>query len=326
MAKKLCVVLGATGNQGSSVAHGLLKTGEWNIRAVTRNASGDKAKKLAAEGMEVVQANYDDEESIRKAFSGAQAIFAVTNWWEAFAVCKSQSGAGDIEERQGIALAKLAGEVKTLEHFIWSTLPPAHNITNGKYPVPHFDYKAKVDDHIRNNMPELAAKTTFLMFGFYPSNFAYFGMLKPLPLTAVPGTYIWMVPTDPSTLYPMSGDMTKDPGVWARQILANPKLTHGKYAAVCTEVITLGEALSQWSEVSGKKGVYVHVKPEVIVNLFGLAGAEANTGVLFGEAVPDWWGHVKEQGLFVSKEELGIRDDEVSNFKQALESLKEHLG
>ena len=89
-----------------------------------------------------------------------------------------QIGAGEVEERQGIMLAKLAAEVPTLEHYIWSTLPAADIITKGKYPVPHFDYKAKVDDHIRKNMPDLAAKTTFLMFGFYPSNFAFFGMLK----------------------------------------------------------------------------------------------------------------------------------------------------
>lgn len=135
-----------------------------------------------------------------------------------------------------------------------------------------------------------------------------------------------MVPADPSTLYPMSGDMTKDPGVWARQILANPKLTHGKYAAVCTEVITLGEALSQWAAISGKKGVYVKVEPEVIGNVFGVPGEEAVTGVLFGVAVSDWFGHVKEQGLFVTKEELGISMDEVSDFKQSLESLKQFLG
>lgn len=135
-----------------------------------------------------------------------------------------------------------------------------------------------------------------------------------------------MVPTSPSTVYPMSGDMTKDPGVWARQILAQPKLTHGKYAAVCTEVLSLGEALSQWADVSGKKGVYVEVKPEVVGNIFGLAGEEAVTGVVFGEAVPDWFKHVKDQGLFITKEQLGISNDEVSNFKQSLESIREFLG
>jgi hypothetical protein len=135
-----------------------------------------------------------------------------------------------------------------------------------------------------------------------------------------------MVPANPSTLYPMSGDMSRDPGVWARQILANPKLTHGKYAAVCTEVLTLGEALSQWTLVTGKKGVYVQVKPEVIGELFGLAGEEAVTGVLFGVAVSDWFAHVKEQGLFITKEQLGISMDEVSDFKKSLESVKQFLG
>lgn len=106
----------------------------------------------------------------------------MTNWWEAFQKGFSQAEAGVIEERQGITLARLANEVKTLEHFIWSTLPAARKMTQGKFPVPHFDYKAKVDDHIWKNLPDLAAKTTFLVFGFYPSNFAFFPMLKPVPV------------------------------------------------------------------------------------------------------------------------------------------------
>jgi len=78
----------------------------------------------------------------------------------------------------------LAAEVKTLEHYIWSTLPSAEQITDGEFPVPHFDYKAEVDNYIWKNLPDLAAKTTFLMFGFYPSNFAFFPMLKPLPVVS----------------------------------------------------------------------------------------------------------------------------------------------
>lgn len=69
MAKKVIVVTGATGTQGSSVVHVLLQTGEWHVRAVTRNPDGEKAKALAAKGAEVVAADYDDEESVRKAFT-----------------------------------------------------------------------------------------------------------------------------------------------------------------------------------------------------------------------------------------------------------------
>lgn len=74
MAKKLIVIAGATGNQGSAIARGLIKTGDWHIRAVTRNVNGEKAKKLAAEGMEVVQGDYNDEESMRKAFDVSYSL------------------------------------------------------------------------------------------------------------------------------------------------------------------------------------------------------------------------------------------------------------
>jgi uncharacterized protein YbjT (DUF2867 family) len=38
------------------------------VRALTRNPESDAAKKLAAEGVEVVQADFDNEESLKKAF------------------------------------------------------------------------------------------------------------------------------------------------------------------------------------------------------------------------------------------------------------------
>ncbi|KAF4302672.1 NAD(P)-binding protein [Botryosphaeria dothidea] len=326
MAKKVIVVTGATGTQGSSVARVLLQTGKWHVRAVTRNPDGEKAKALAVEGAEVVYAEYDDEESVRRAFTGAHAIFAVTNWWEYLRRGCSQTEAGDIEERQGVTLARVAAEVETLEHYIWSTLPAADQLTAGSCPVPHFDYKARVDRHIRDHMPALAAKTTFLFFGFYPSNFAFFPMLKPLEVPATRGKYIWLVASKSSANLPISGDMSKAPGVWVRQILANPQITHGKYAAVCIEVITLEQALSQWEEVSGKSAVFVQISPADFEKLYGLPGQEACMQQAFGEAVSDWYAHVREKGLFVTKEQLGVSTDEVADFRGSLELVKEHLG
>lgn len=110
----------------------------------------------------------------------------MTNWWDGLFRGHSLTEAGDIEHAQGIMLAKLASQVNTLEHYIWSTLPNGEKITEGRIPVPHFDYKARVDDYIKETLPELAAKTTFLMFGFYPSNLAFFSMLKPVPVVSRP--------------------------------------------------------------------------------------------------------------------------------------------
>lgn len=72
-----------------------------------------------------------------------------------------------------------------LEHYVWSTLPSARKTSSGRLSVPHFDYKAEVDEIIRTQMPSLAAKTTFLFFGYYGTNMAFFPFCKPMKVVSV---------------------------------------------------------------------------------------------------------------------------------------------
>jgi len=64
---KIIAVTGATGSQGGGVVN-VMKTPGWKVRAITRNPGSDAAKKVAADGIEVVQADFDDEASLVKAF------------------------------------------------------------------------------------------------------------------------------------------------------------------------------------------------------------------------------------------------------------------
>jgi uncharacterized protein YbjT (DUF2867 family) len=64
---KIIAVHGATGNQGGSVIRALLDT-EWKLRAITRNPAGNKGKALAAQGIEVVAADFGDEKSLIEAY------------------------------------------------------------------------------------------------------------------------------------------------------------------------------------------------------------------------------------------------------------------
>lgn len=66
--KRTIAVIGATGAQGGSVVKKYLEKPDWKIRAITRNVGGDKAKALAAQGVELVAGNLDDEDSLVKAF------------------------------------------------------------------------------------------------------------------------------------------------------------------------------------------------------------------------------------------------------------------
>lgn len=81
-------------------------------------------------------------------------------------------------------IARAAAATRTLEHYIWSTTPSAKVMTLGKHLAPHMDYKAKVDARIQSELPELAAITTYLYFGYYPQNLAFIPICKPVELVS----------------------------------------------------------------------------------------------------------------------------------------------
>ena len=71
--KKVNAVLGATGAQGGGMVRAIMNdpNGGFTARALTRDVNGAKAKELAKLGAEVVAADVDDVESLKKAFDGA---------------------------------------------------------------------------------------------------------------------------------------------------------------------------------------------------------------------------------------------------------------
>ncbi|EEY14994.1 conserved hypothetical protein [Verticillium alfalfae VaMs.102] len=158
---RLITVVGATGNQGGSVARRFLAA-NFRVRAITRNPSSPAALALAKEGAEVVAADLDDPVALAAALQGANLIFSVTNYWEPFfrpdcrAAAEKQGitcrrFAYDVEVRQGKNIADAAAKtVDTLVEngFLVSTLshagPPDGTFqmsftTAPDRMVPHFD-------------------------------------------------------------------------------------------------------------------------------------------------------------------------------------------
>src|SRR3954466_1508885 len=127
--KKLIAVIGATGHQGGAVVRALQASGQFKVRALTRNPA--KHPQLADE---VVLADLDRPETLKAAFAGAHGVFVVTNAWEA----------GTGERKQALAAVHAAKDAG-VQHFIWSTLPNVETISRGKLDVPHFTDKAKID-------------------------------------------------------------------------------------------------------------------------------------------------------------------------------------
>src|SRR2546430_2316431 len=149
--KKLIAVIGATGRQGGGVVRALQASGEFSVRALTRNPG--KHRGLADE---VVQADLNRPGSLIAAFEGAHGVFLVTNFWE--------EGTSELKEATAaVRAAKDAG----VKHFIWSTLPNVAVISGGKFNVPHFTGKSKVDPIVEEAG---FVNHTFVIAPFYYQN------------------------------------------------------------------------------------------------------------------------------------------------------------
>lgn len=83
------------------------------------------------------------------------------------------------EAAQGVNLATVCAESPTLQHYVWSGVPSAYDLTNGQTSLPHGEGKTDAIKHIRSRLPSLASKTTELWVGFYTSNLAFIPPLVP---------------------------------------------------------------------------------------------------------------------------------------------------
>lgn len=264
--KKMIAVLGATGAQGGGLARAILNdsNSEFVVRALTRDASSDKAKVLADLGAEVVTVDVDDAESLKNAYEGAYGAFCVTFFWEHFSADK------EIEQARSMtAAAKDAG----LKHVIWSTLEDTRNwvpldddrmpTLMEKYKVPHFDGKGEAN----RVFSEAGVPTTFLLTSFYWENFIYFGLG---PKADADGNLAITLPMDDKKL---PGISAEDIGKCAYGIFKAGQEFIGKTVGIAGGHPTGKEMADAMSEHLGRAIQYNAVPPEVFRG-FAFPGAE----------------------------------------------------
>ena len=316
--KKIVTVTGATGNQGSSVLTALFGNPAYQIRALTRRPHSDAAKALSAKGAEVVAADLNDVESLKKAFAGSHVIYGVTDFFEPFGKLGPEK-AMEIEAQQGVNIATAAAATPTLEHFIWSTLPNAKSISGGKYLIPHFEGKNRVDAFIRSNAG-LLSKTTFLWVTWYHSNYT-FPMFTPY-FIPTGNKYVQFANYSPQTKIETIGDVRSNVGPFVAAILADPARTHNG-AVVKAEILktTAGELLKTWGRVTGNEVAFVQTDTETFNGLWPMWAKEMGTMMLFWEEYGDksWTEPLGTNVL--TMDDLGITASKIASVEEALRAL-----
>jgi uncharacterized protein YbjT (DUF2867 family) len=307
--KKTIVVLGATGAQGGGLAHAILNDpdGGFAVRAVTRDANSEKAKELAALGAEVVEADIDNIEGLKKAFSGAYGAFCVTFFWNHFSAEKETE-----EARMMATAAKEAG----LSHVVWSTLEDTRKwvplednrmpTLQGKYKVPHFDGKGEADHYFT----DLGVPTTFLLASFYWDNFIQFGMG---PKKGEDGSISLNMPLGDRK---MAGIAAEDIGKCAYGIFKKGKEMIGKTVGIAGEQLTGQQMADTLGKAIDQKINYFAV-PFDMYRGFGFPGAEDLGNMFqFYHDFEDYLSGIRDVGFSKSV------NPELLNFEQWVEKNK----
>lgn len=154
----MIVITGATGNLGQHVIANLLKSvAAANLIAVVRNPA--KAADLAARGVQVRQADYNDGASLDSAFKGATKILLISSS-EVGQRAQQHQNVIDAAKRAGVALLAytsilradtsplgLAAEHVVTEAAIRASGLPYSFLRNGWYLENHTEHLAPVLEH-----------------------------------------------------------------------------------------------------------------------------------------------------------------------------------
>jgi uncharacterized protein YbjT (DUF2867 family) len=264
--RKIIAVVGATGAQGGGLVRAILAdtSGEFGARAITRKPDSDKARALAAQGVEVVAGDADDPSTLARAFEGAYGAFCVTNFWE--------HGEPERELRQATALAR-ATKQAGLQHAVWSTLedtrkdvPLSDNrlpTLKGKYKVPHFDAKGEANAVFEAE----GAPSSYMLAAFYWDNLIHFGMG---PRRQDDGSLVFAMPLGGQKL---PGIGAEDIGGCALGIFRRGPSAAGQSFGIAGEILSGEEMAAKLGKAIGQPVRFQNVPFDVYRGL-GFPGAD----------------------------------------------------
>ena len=237
--QKVIAVIGATGHQGGAVVRALRAASQFKVRALSRNPG--KHRDLADE---VVEADLRRPDTLEHAFEGAHGVFLVTNFWEE----------GTDERKQATAAVR-AAKTAGVQHLIWSTLPDVETISGGKFNVPHFTGKSKVDRIVKEAG---FAHHTFVIAPFY-----YQSLVGPLaPQKQADGSLGWALPIDPNVRCIHMGDIAELGPIVAGAFAHPDQAGNGEYLPLVGDFMSFNEIVDTLNR-QGHKFSFKQVPAEV---------------------------------------------------------------
>ncbi|MGX9902036.1 NmrA/HSCARG family protein [Arthrobacter sp. SA17] len=219
-------VVGSTGRQGSAVVRHLLKDG-WQVRALTRNPSGEAARALQAHGAEVQRADAEDIGSLRTAFKATYGVFNVQN---------PMTSGLDAEVRQGCNVAEAAAEAG-IRHVVYG----AAGVGDERTGVGSWDSKLVIAQRFRDlGLPLTVLRPMAFMElmtdkGYYPQLSTW----QVMPKLMGPSRQVGWLCVD-------------DVGAIAARVFADPGRWVGAVLGLASDVQSLDQCRTMWKDRNGR--------------------------------------------------------------------------
>lgn len=239
--KPIILVAGAAGTQGGAVIDALLAK-YVAIRAIVRNKNSEAAQALAAKGVELVEATFDDLESLTKAAKGATGVFSMQ-----MGSHPGNKGQETQHAKNLVAAAKAAG-IQQIVHTSVARAGDHENFVDwhkGRWEPAYWEEKAAAID---------AAKD---------AGFPYWTILKPpfLMENLLPPKGEMMFPTimQGKLITPIAPETkidwvsAKDVGRFAAEAFTQPDKFDKKEFAIVGDKLTMSEVADALSAVTGKR-------------------------------------------------------------------------
>ncbi|KID77903.1 NmrA-like family domain-containing oxidoreductase himF [Metarhizium brunneum] len=264
---KLVTVYGATGQQGSSVINSLLenKSGEFAIRAITRNRDSDKSRAFISRSVEVVNGDGFSQDQMNNAFKGSWAAFVNTNSSDPLL-----NRPGGMAERDlGKIIVDGAFEAG-VQHFVYSGLVSASLATNGQVPSSSFDEKHAIGEYAKSKGFK---SVVIVSAGWYMENHTlpeFVELMGGFPFTADADGYLSL------RLPRIGGDdklpfiaMKDDYGDLVHGVLLQPETYNGQLIQAASEMAKPDELVAKFQRMTGKKSRYLAIEDWRTIETYG---------------------------------------------------------
>jgi uncharacterized protein YbjT (DUF2867 family) len=239
------LVTGATGHQGSAVAHHLLKRGNFQVRALVRNKHTPAAQSLHRLGAELFVGDLDQQASLEHALQNVYGVFSMQGLNDGI----------EAEIREGKALVDVA-KALGIGHFVYSSVGSAERKTG----VPHYESKFQIEEYVRaSGLPYTILRPVFFLFNYDA-------------MRSMVATGMLSQPLSPDTKLQQLSE--EDYGEMVSEVFERPTDFANRALEVTSVEMTMPEVAAAFTRVLGKNVAYQQIPFEAFEQQ---AGAEMTT-------------------------------------------------